>query len=191
MKFAAFLKEFIICPKTTGAIAPSSNRLSELITDIAELSKADSVIELGPGTGVFTEKIIKKKQKEANFIAIESNASFVAATKSRCPQATICHNNAIHAKKILKDYGMSRCDCIISGLPWASFSNQLQNKLLNTVFDILQPGGRFLTFAYLQGLILPGGIIFREKIQSYFPKVTTSKPVWLNTPPAVIYCAHK
>ena len=59
-----FLKEFIIYPKMTGAIAPSSHRLSELITDIAELSKADSVIEFGPGTGVFTEKILKKYQKK-------------------------------------------------------------------------------------------------------------------------------
>ena len=191
MKLLDFLKEFIIYPKMTGAIAPSSHRLSELITDIAELSKADSVIEFGPGTGVFTEKILKKIPKEANFLAIESNAKFVAATKSRCPQATIHHSNAIHAKKILEVHGISHCDCVISGLPWASFNRQLQDQLLNIVYDILQPGGKFLTFAYLQGLLLPGGMNFRGKIKSYFPKVTTTKPVWLNTPPAFVYYAQK
>lgn len=191
MKFLEFFKEFINYPRITGAIAPSSDRLSELITNIADLSKADSVIEFGPGTGVFTEKILKKIPKQANFIAIESNANFVAATKLRCPQATICHDNAIHAKKILKVHGMSHCDCIISGLPWASFNQQLQSQLLSTVFDILRPGGKFLTFAYLQGLLLPGGMNFRGKIQSYFPEVKTTKPVWLNTPPALVYCAQK
>ena len=47
MNILGFLREFIIYPKATGAIAPSSNRLSELITDIAELSKAEAVVELG------------------------------------------------------------------------------------------------------------------------------------------------
>lgn len=191
MKFLEFFKEFIIYPKTTGAIAPSSERLSELITDVAELSEADSVVEFGPGTGVFTEKILQKIPQKANFIAIESNANFVAATKQRCPQAIICHDNVIHAKKILKIHGISHCDCIISGLPWASFDKQLQNQLLSTVFDILRPGGKFLTFAYLQGLLLPGGMNFRDKIQAYFPNVTTTKPVWLNTPPAFVYYAQK
>ena len=191
MKFLSFLKEFIIYPKMTGAIAPSSNRLSELITDIAELSKSESVIEFGPGTGVLTEMILKKMPKGSNFIAIESNARFVTATKSRCPQAIIHHSNAIHVKKILKVHGISHCDCIISGLPWASFDKQLQDKLLNAVYEILQPGGKFVTFAYLQGLLLPGGLNFRGKIQSYFPQVTTTKPVWLNTPPAIVYYARK
>ena len=60
MNFVRFFKEFVICPQKTGAIAPSSDRLSELITDTAELSNAAAVIEFGPGTGVFTEKILKK-----------------------------------------------------------------------------------------------------------------------------------
>lgn len=191
MNFFEFFQEFIFYPKTTGAIAPSSDRLSELITDIAELSEANSVLELGPGTGVFTEKILKKLPKEASFIAIESNENFVAATKLRCPQATIHHDNALHAKKVLQLHGMSHCDCIISGLPWASFNTQLQNQLLSTVFDILRPGGKFLTFAYSHGMLLPGGISFRGKIEFCFSKITTTKPIWLNAPPAFVYYAQK
>jgi phospholipid N-methyltransferase len=191
MKFLGFFKEFVAYPTITGAIAPSSERLSELITGIADLSEADSVIEFGPGTGVFTEKILEKIPQKANFMAIELNAKFAAATKLRCPQATIHHDNVIHAKKILKSHGISHCDCIISGLPWASFNEKLQNSLLNTILDILRPGGKFLTFAYLQGLIMPRGIIFRSKMQSHFNTVVISKPVWLNAPPAVVYYAQK
>ena len=191
MNHVGFLKESIACPKKTGAITPSSDRLSELITDIADLSNASSVLEFGPGTGVFTEKILKKLPEEADFIAIDSNANFVEATKRRCPKATVYHDDAMHAVHYLKAHGMEKCDCVICGLPWASFNNQFQEELIHIISDILRPGGRFLTFAYLQGLILPAGMSFRKKIRSHFHMVTTTKPLWRNTPPALVYCAQK
>ena len=191
MNFINFIKEFMMYPTETGALAPSSCRLSELITDVADLSKAASVLEFGSGTGVFTEMILKKIPNEAAFIAIESNANFVAATKVRCPRATVYHDSAVHARKYLNVHNMSYCDCIICGLPWATFNKQLQDELLSTILDVLRPGGRFLTFAYLQGLLLPAGMSFRKKIQAYFHNVSTTKPVWLNIPPALVYCAQK
>ena len=186
-----FFKEFLVYPTTTGAIAPSSNRLSELITDLADLSNVSSVIEFGSGTGVFTEKILQKKRKEADFLAFELNAKFVIATKKRCPNATVYHDSALNVRHYLKDHDIQHCDCIVSGLPWASFDKELQQKLLSTILDILRPGGRLLTFAYLQGLLLPSGLNFRKKIRSNFNNVMTTKPIWLNAPPAFIYCAEK
>ena len=191
MNYFKVFKEFMTYPSITGAIMPSSNRLSELITDLADLSDASSVIEFGPGTGVFTEKILQKKNKDANFIAIELNAEFVAATKKRCPNAAVYHDSALNARHYLSAHGLQHCDCIVCGLPWASFSRSLQWELLGTVVDILKPGGKFVTFAYLQGLLLPAGLSFRKKIQSGFRKVTTSSPVWMNAPPAFVYCAQK
>ena len=191
MTLVRFLKEFLICPTTTGAIAPSSDRLSELITDLADLSKVSSVVEFGPGTGVFTEKILQKKSKEADFFALELNAKFVATAKKRCPKADIYHDSALNARHYLNIHGIRQCDCIVCGLPWASFKKKLQAELLCTIHDILRPGGRLLTFAYLQGLLLPSGLNFRKKIRSNFEKVVTTKPVWQNAPPALVYCAYK
>jgi hypothetical protein len=57
---------------------------------------------------------------------------------------------------------------------------QLQDKLLATVLDVLKPGGKFLTFAYLQGLLLPSGSMFRKKLHAKFKKVKTTGTVWLN-----------
>lgn len=191
VNYAGFLKEFITCPKKTGAIAPSSDRLSELITDIADLSNASSVFEFGPGTGVFTEKILKKLPEKADFIAIDSNANFVESTRQRCPKAKVFHDDAMNAGHYLKAHGMEKCDCIICGLPWASFGNRLQNELMQTILDILRPGGKFITFAYLQGLILPAGMSFQKKIRYYFHMVTITKPLWRNVPPALVYCAQR
>ena len=186
-----FIKAFLKHPTKTGAIAPSSVGLSELITDTADLSEASAVIELGPGTGVFTEKIIQKIPEGTVFIAIELNVDFVQATRDRCPDVEIHHDSATNARQYLEAHDLDHCDCIICGLPWASFSESLQDDLLNTITDILRPGGRFLTFAYLQGLLLPAGQRFRKKLRSHFSQVTTTKTVWCNVPPAFVYCATK
>jgi len=122
---------------------------------------------------------------------MEVNPDFVAATQARCPEALIYHDSATHARTYLEKLGHSHCDCIISGLPWAAFSEQLQDELLDTVHDVLRHGGRFLTFAYLQGLLLPSGLRFRRKLQARFSQVTTTRIVWANLPPALVYCVEK
>jgi phosphatidylethanolamine/phosphatidyl-N-methylethanolamine N-methyltransferase len=191
MRPTQFMRQFLRYPTKTGAIAPSSAALAELITASADLPQASVVIEFGPGTGVFTEKIMAQLPKGASFFSMEVNPDFVSATQARCPEALVYHDSATHARTYLKKLGHTHCDCIISGLPWAAFSEQLQDDLLDTVNDILRPGGRFLTFAYLQGLLLPSGLRFRRKLQSRFSRVTTTRIVWANLPPALVYCVER
>jgi phosphatidylethanolamine/phosphatidyl-N-methylethanolamine N-methyltransferase len=186
-----FLKQFVFHPTKTGAIAPSSKGLADLITDAADLSNVSAVIEFGSGTGVFTEKILQKIPEDAKFFALETNSDFVEATRNRCPAALVHHDSATNAKKYLNELGINDCDCVICGLPWASFSEDLQNELLDTIVDVLKPGGRFLTFAYLQGLLLPAGMRFKKKLSTRFKEVTKTRTVWQNLPPAFVYCAKK
>ncbi len=191
MNSIRFLKQFLLCPSQTGAIAKSSEGLADLITDTAELSKASVVIEFGSGTGVFTEKILQKIQAGTTFFAIEINADFIEATRTKCPNVQIYQDCATNAGKYLNIHSLRYCDCIISGLPWASFTDQLQDDLIDTILDVLKPGGKFLTFAYLQGLLLPNGRRFKKKLQAKFKKTTTTRTVWMNIPPAFVYCAEK
>ena len=53
--------------------------------------------------------------------------------------------------------------------------------------DVLKPGGQFVTFAYLQGLLLPAAKRFRGLLEQTFRQVTTSRVVWKNVPPALAY----
>ncbi len=191
MHVLQFVKQFICYPGKTGAVTPSSESLADLITEAADLSKASTVIEFGPGTGIFTEKILQKISQQTRFFALEINPDFVQATIDRCPGVTVYHDSAKNAKKYLSRLDLKECDSIICGLPWAAFGESLQNELLDTIVDILKPGGRFLTFAYLQGLLLPAGIRFKKTLTTRFQSLTKTKTVWLNFPPAFVYCAQK
>ena len=162
-----------------------------MITDAAHLSEASMIVEWGTGTGVFTEQILLKKARQADFFAVDLNPDFVKATQARCPSARIHEGSATDTPEILKQHQKGLCDVVICGLPWASFDEGLQESLLDTLLEILRPEARFLTFAYLQGLLLPAGRRFRKKLKSRFCHVATTRTVWRNTPPAFVYVATK
>ncbi len=113
-----FVKEFVLSPRKTGAIAPSSSELATAITDSVDMAMAKTVVEFGSGTGVFTERILKKIGDDTVFFAMEINPSFVAKTRKRCPDAIVYQDWAENVKKYLENHGQSHCDCIVSGLPW-------------------------------------------------------------------------
>ena len=178
-------------PITTGSIAPSSEELSNLITDEADLSTKETVVEFGTGTGVFTEKILKKINSDTIFIALEINSTFVEVTKNRCPEVIIYNDSAENVKNHLKKYGREHCDCIISSLPWAAFDPSLQDRILNSIWNVLKPGGKLLTFSYSHSIAFPTARRFRKKLYETFPKVNISKTVWANFPPAFVYNVTK
>lgn len=186
-----FIKQFLSNPNSTGAILPSSEQLADLITETAQLSNRSTIVEIGSGTGVFTEKIYEKKNESADFFAIELNSYFVEQTKKRCPSVKVFEGSAKNINIYLKDQGYSRCDCIISGLPWASFNNEIQDSILQSLYDSMDPGAVFLTFSYLQNLITPSGRRFRKKLTDMFGSVQKTKVVWNNFPPAFVYSVYK
>ena len=186
-----FVTQFITHPTKTGAILPSSENLCELITDMAELPKVSTVIEFGPGTGVITEMIMRKKSPDTIFFAMEINEAFVEATKRRCPDAIVYQSSAENASKHLGMHGESGCDLILSSLPWTTFDGETQQKLLDTIYDVLNPGGKFLTYAYVPGFVFPAAWRFRKKLSSKFDKVARSRVIWSNIPPAFVYRCEK
>jgi len=185
------LGEFVRKPMSVGAVAPSSRRLAELITDVAELDRAAVVVEFGPGTGAFTEVILRKIQPPAAFFAIEANQSFAAAMRARFPGLDIVHGSAAAVRAQLEARGHAACDCIVSGLPFASFSPASQDEILAAVTDVLVPGGRFVTFAYLMGRAMPLARRFRRRLMAEFADVAVTRTIWRNLPPACVYRAVK
>jgi len=186
-----FLRQFLASHVETGAVASSSQGLAELITDFASLDTARVVVELGPGTGVFTEKILEKMRDDGVFFALETNPHFVEATRARCPRGRVVHDSAAHLRKHLRGLGIEHCDSVVSGLPWAVFPETLQDEILDAVVDALQPGGTFVTFAYLQGVLLQSGKRFSQQLCRRFSQVERSPIVWRNMPPAFVYRATR
>ena len=182
-----FIREFIAEPIATGAIAPSSKYLARAMVEGVGLSTADAVLEYGPGTGAFTEFVLRSLKPGAKFAAIEVNRQFAATFRTRFPGVPIFEDSVANARTICDRAGIESADCIISGLPWAIFSESLQIQFLQEMMRILKPGARFVTFGYLHSLILPPAQKFARLLPNYFSHVSKSAVVWLNLPPAFVY----
>ncbi|MGL5353252.1 MAG: SAM-dependent methyltransferase, partial [Clostridium sp.] len=73
MKWLNFLEEYIKSPRTIGAVAPSSERLAKKMIESINFESAECIVEYGPGTGVFTEKLVRNKKRSTILILIEYN----------------------------------------------------------------------------------------------------------------------
>ena len=192
MSTLSFMKEVIRANKSTGAIAPSGRQLADAVTDMARVDQAKVIVEYGPGTGVFTEAIVAKMRPDAHFIALEVNEEFVKVTRERCPGVAVYHDCAQNARKYLEEAGFDGCDTIVSGLPWTRFDDALQDEILEATYDVLVPGGRFVTFAYSVSPYVPSGRkFFRQKLVARFGEIRRSEHIWKNFPPCVVFIAEK
>ena len=114
-----------------------------------------------------------------------------AAVESNVAAGLIYRDSVENVAQICSREGVEEVDCVVSGLPWASFSERQQSEFLDATLKVLKPGGQFLTFAYVHGTWLPPGRRFRKKLSHYFSEVVRSRIVWANLPPAYIYICRR
>jgi phosphatidylethanolamine/phosphatidyl-N-methylethanolamine N-methyltransferase len=186
-----FLKEAILAPHTTGAIAPSSRHLARVIVEKAGVPDATRILEIGPGTGIFTRRILDTKKRGAHFVAIERNPNFATDLKSKFPHARIVEGCATELRIHASAHEFHEADSIVSGLPWTIFDPKLQHTILSGIHDVLGKGGTFATFAYFGSHWMPGGQNFKNLLRSVFPNTRTSSVVLRNLPPAFVYYCRK
>lgn len=182
-----FVKQLLTNPVATGAIAPSSGSLARKMVAFAAPPAQAVIAEFGPGTGAFTREIIASLLPEQKFFAIEVNPDFISSLKEQFPALAVHPGCASTLPDVCREEGVEHVDCVISGLPWANFPVSLQEKIIGNMLSVMPAGGVFLTFAYLQGLVMPGGRNFKRLLKRSFSRVENSGVVWMNLPPAIIY----
>ncbi len=188
-KFLNFALESLREPGSTGAVAPSSRYVTDKVIALADLKNAESVVELGPGTGAFTEQIQHHVKDSASFFALELNPTFVEVTRKRCPRVRVYHDAAENLPSYLAN-GALKCDRIITSLPWTIFEHREQDHLLETIAGSLKPGGRFISIVYLGAKTRVRGRYFINSLPLHFKHVRRSNTVWQNIPPTQVYCCQ-
>lgn len=184
MEILSFLKQYIIKPRTVGAILPSSKYLASRMIENIDFNTARYIVEYGPGTGVFSEKMIKRRNRETIMLLFESNENFYNKLKEKYKDESnvyIINDSAEYVGKYLKKYGVPYIDYIISGLPFASLPNDVSSNILKETQKHLNEDGKFITFQYT--------LLKKDFIKKYFSEVSIKREV-RNVPPAyVLYCS--
>ncbi len=175
-----FLLEYIKHPRKVGAFAPSSKYLAHQMIATIDFETAKRIVEYGPGTGVFTEKILARTKETTIIVLIEINKEFYNILKEQYAHkqnVIIVNDSAENIQEILIKHFITHVDYILSGLPFVSLPQRISDTILSKTSEIIGTSGQFITFQYT---------LFKEPyIHSFFPDLHHKKLV-RNLPPAYV-----
>ena len=186
-----FLRQFVRSPRTVGAVMPSSASLARAMLAPIDFAAARTIVEFGPGSGAFTGEIAKRLKPGCRYLGIELNPAFVRTLALAYPGLAFVHGSVADLARILALQGIETIDAIVCGLPWATLPVSLQERVFAAIDDVLVPGGVFVTFGYVQSLVLPGAQALRRRLRHGFAEVARSPVVWRNVPPAFAYICRR
>lgn len=180
LDFLRFFRSWVSNPLRVAAVAPSGDSLARLIT--SEITALDGpVVELGPGTGVFTRALLAQGVPEDDLTLIEFGAEFLPGLRRRFPAARILQMDAA----LLGESGVfdgADAGAVVSGLPLLSMSPRKQEAILSGVFSILRTGGALYQFTYGPRCPVPKVILERLGLEAEHIGMTVR-----NLPPAAVY----
>lgn len=175
MKKHFFLREALRSFRSTGAIASSSPALIKKLIAPIPYGKDLVIVELGPGDGCVTKRLLQKSGSNSSLHAFEINETFIA--KMEEIQDSRLHVIPIGAEQ-MSDFLMPKSvDYVVSSLPLSMIPQEIKEEILRQAQTILKPEGQFLQYQYaLQDYSL---------LKDYFN--VSVQFTLANLPPAFVY----
>lgn len=179
-----FFRAWVTDPKGVSAISPSSPALAELITSEVAADHGP-VLELGPGTGVFTRALLDRGLNESDLTLIEQGQDFSRLLSDRYPNARILQMDATRLARAGL-YQPGRLGTVISGLPLLSMKPRQIMGILTGTFGYMHDQGAFYQFTYGPRCPVPQAILGRLDLRATRIGTTVR-----NMPPSSVYRIEK
>ena len=177
---ASFFLAWLADPLRVGAVSPSSPALADAIT--REITPACApVIELGPGTGVFTRSLIRRGIPEERIALIERGPVFARELEHAFPRARVLQMDAARLVEI-DPFDGERAGAVVSGLPLLLMRPRDVLTLLEGAFAWLRPDAAFYQFTY--GLEPP---VSARTLERLGLEIVRAGGTLANVPPASVY----
>jgi phospholipid N-methyltransferase len=172
-----FFRSFLAHPRQVGAILPTSKRAVRDMLDMANFAQARCVVELGAGTGVYTEEILTRLHPEARFLAFEVDPDLVATLDGRFedPRVRVINDSAENVEQYLDGV---KVDIIVSGLPFTSLPEPVKRNIFEQITQVLAPEGVMVAIQY--------STMVQRDLKRVFASVRRRVSP-LNVPPAFLF----
>lgn len=176
----SFLRAWSNAPGRVGAVLPSSAALADVIT--SEISSTTGpVMELGPGTGVFTRALLARGVRESDLLLVDSGPEFARLLQERFPAARVL---AMDATRLAEHalYDGAPVGAVVSGIPLLNLEPPQIDAIMDGAFHYLRPGGAFYQFTYGPRCPVPVRVLERLGLEA-----TRIGGALMNVPPASVY----
>jgi phospholipid N-methyltransferase len=175
---STFLKEFAQAPSHVGSICPSSRALTAALIQASPLNQPGLIIDLGAGSGIVSEELIKAGIEPERLLAIEISPGFAEVFARRCPGVPLFIEDARSLSLILNRLDRQRpISSIISSLPLRIMPSDLVREIMAELKQVLAVrGGSLIQYTYAWWMRYP--------LAQYGFKPSARRIVLKNIPPA-------
>lgn len=176
----SFFKTYLEQKNQVGSWVPSWPLLVNNMCRKIDFEHADTIIEYGPGNGVFTKKLLKKAKSTAKIFVFELNTDFYNGLKDKFndPRMILLNQGAETLPEVLKTHNIDKVDAILSSLPLAMIPKEVKNLILDNSHTYLRKGGVFLQYQY--------SLNAKNDVKERYGKLKVNI-IPLNVPPAFVY----
>ncbi|WP_422374497.1 class I SAM-dependent methyltransferase [Roseibium sp.] len=179
-----FGREWVRAPLRVGAVSPSGPALAKAITKGISATSSP-VIELGPGTGVFTAALRERGVSDDKIALIEASAPFANTLATRFPNIKVLNADASRIHHV-SPFGKTGTGTIVCGLPLLSMPSAKVYRIVRGSFATLRTDGTIRLFSYTPICPVPTGILDHLGVA-----VHRESFVAANLPPAFVFTLAK
>ena len=144
-----FFKRFLQRPFQVASIIPSSRALVERVSSKMDFSQPRVIAEYGPGEGVHSREIARRMGPDSTLLLFELDPDLsrdLTKQFATDPRVHVINGDAAQLPQELERLGISKCDYIVSGIPFSILEIEKKRALLRKTYDALAPGGAFIIY---------------------------------------------
>jgi phospholipid N-methyltransferase len=176
-----FLREL----RNTGAVAPSSRHLVQAAVSQLQAHlhrhprKPVRILELGPGTGVFTEEIVGAMRQQDCLDVVELSERFFKIVHARFHGGNV---RVVHAD-FLEYETPGDYDFIFSSIPYEALPEEVGTAIWRKKRSLVREDGHIIYYKYVNPTPFRGGYE-RELVRRH---LVGRRIIWRNVPPARLF----
>jgi len=173
---ALFFKNFIKNPLRNASVIPSSKAATKAILKGIDFKKIDVIVELGPGSGVFTKEIIAQAKPTTKIVVIELEETYLSILKNKFGNRIVLENTSAHLlNEVLEKHNINKVDLIVSGLPF--LKGEIKKKVDETIVDFANNGTIYRFFTYMPPIMKK---VYKEMpIEKKNMEIKNIPPFWV------------
>lgn len=183
----AFFKELPKNFKEIGSVIPSSRMLAASLARPIERAaghKPLRILEVGPGTGPITRRILQLMQPSDTLVVCELNENFINQLKVRLEKNKFYIRNrervTFHHGPVqdFRGQGLEQSfDAIVSSVPFSNMTAELVHDILSLYRELLKEDGS-LTFVEYAGIRRIGSLLQNDAEKERIRKVDDVVKQW-------------
>ncbi|REL38878.1 methyltransferase domain-containing protein [Rhodohalobacter sp. SW132] len=141
--FKTFIKD-----RDVASVIPTSMRCVKKVCTHIDFSQDFTLVEYGPGNGVFTKYLLDKMTEGSRLILIEANEDFVTELNETIKDPRVSINNVLagDVETVLDPDQVGNVDYVLSGIPFSFLKKDRKRAVLIATKRILKDGGKFIAY---------------------------------------------